>query len=58
MTTLTVNNRNLNAFLGIYDNLVFFIVFLYLLQILQYILTYLDSTANVLRLFCHSLHIH
>ena len=58
MTTLTVNNRNLNAFLGIYDNLDFFIVFLYLLQILQYILTYLDSTANVLRMFCHSLHIH
>ena len=27
MTTLTASNRNLNAFLGIYDNLVFFYSF-------------------------------
>ena len=39
-----------NAFLKIYDILVF-LNFLYLLQTLRYILTYLDSTENKLILF-------
>ena len=32
--------------------------FLYLLQTLQYILTYLDSIENILILFCPSFYIH
>ena len=36
----------------------FFLDFLFLLQTLQYILTYLDSTENTLIWFCYSFYIH
>ena len=57
MTTLTVNNRKTYYFKKIYDILVF-LDFLYLLQTLQHILTYLDSIENILILFYHSYFIH
>ena len=57
MTTLNVNNRKTYRFLKIYDYLVF-LDFLYLLQTLQYILTYSDSIENILILLCHSIYIH
>ena len=44
-------------FLKIYDILVF-LNFLHLLQTLQYIVTYLDSTERILILFYHSFYIH
>ena len=56
MTTLIVNNRKTYYFLKINDILVF-LNFLYLLQTLQYILTYLHSIENILILFCHSFYI-
>ena len=46
--------ERLNVFLKIYDNLVF-LDFLYLLQTLQYISTYLEFIENIL-LFCHFLY--
>ena len=57
MTTLPVNNRKTLCFLKIYYILVF-LDFLYLFQILQYILTYLDSIENILISFCNSFYIH
>ena len=49
--------RNHTFFVKIYDILVF-LNFLYLLQTLQNILTYLDSIENILILFCHYFHNH
>ena len=54
MITLT---ERLSVFLIIYDILVF-LNSLYFLQVLQYILTYLDSIENILVLFYHSFHNH
>ena len=52
MTTLTVNNGKIECFfLNMLVNMLVFIVFLYLLQTLQYILTYLDFIENVSVLF-------
>ena len=50
--------ERLHVFFNIYFRLFIFFYFLYLLQTLQYILTYLDSTENILILFCHSFYIH
>ena len=57
MTTLTVNKKRVNLFLKVYDDLVF-VNFLYLLQTLRYIITYLNSMENILILFWHSFYIH
>ena len=55
MTTLTVNKKKHDVF---FENTQYFQIFLYLLHALRYILTYLDSTENMVMLFCHCFHNH
>ena len=54
MTTATVNSKRFNVLL----NILAFLNVLYLLQTLQYILTYLDSIENNVILFYHYFHNH